>query len=32
MTAFDGGSPLGGGSALTTNGLLHAQVLALIDN
>lgn len=30
MTAYDGSSALGGGSALTTNGLLHDQVLALI--
>jgi histidinol-phosphatase len=31
MTAFDGRSALEGGSALTSNGLLHAEVLALID-
>jgi len=30
MTAYDGGSALGGGSALTTNGLLHASVLELL--
>jgi histidinol-phosphatase len=30
MTSYDGGSALGGGSALTTNGLLHADVLALL--
>ena len=30
MTAYDGGSPLGGGSALTTNGHLHDDVLALL--
>ena len=30
MTAYDGGSALGGGSALTTNGLLHDSVLALL--
>lgn len=30
MTAYDGGSALGGGSALTTNGLLHDDVLALL--
>ena len=31
LTSFDGGSALGGGSALTTNGLLHPPVLALIS-
>jgi histidinol-phosphatase len=31
MTAFDGRSALVGGSALSSNGLLHADVLALID-
>jgi histidinol-phosphatase len=30
MTAYDGGSALGGGSALTTNSLLHDEVLALL--
>ncbi|MBI1352047.1 MAG: histidinol-phosphatase [Actinomycetales bacterium] len=30
MTSFDGGSALGGGSALTTNGALHAAVLELL--
>jgi histidinol-phosphatase len=32
MTAFSGGSALGGGSALTTNGLLHSHVLDLIGD
>ena len=30
MTAYDGGPALGGGSAVTTNGLLHDDVLALL--
>ncbi len=30
LTAYDGGSAIGGGSALTTNGLLHPTVLELI--
>ncbi len=30
MTAYDGGTALGGGSAVTTNGWLHAEVLALL--
>jgi histidinol-phosphatase len=30
ITAFDGGSALGGGSALTTNGELHDQVAHLL--
>jgi histidinol-phosphatase len=30
MTAYDGGSALGGGSAVTTNALLHDQVLAVV--
>jgi histidinol-phosphatase len=30
MTAYDGGPALGGGSAVTTNGVLHADVLALL--
>ncbi|CAB4342461.1 MAG: histidinol-phosphatase [Actinobacteria bacterium] len=32
VTAFDGSNPLTGGNSLTTNGLLHAQVQALIAN
>jgi histidinol-phosphatase len=32
VTSFDGGSPLAGGSALTTNGALHADVLRLMGN
>lgn len=31
LTAYDGGPAVGGGSALTTNGLLHHEVLALIE-
>ena len=30
MTAFDGGPALAGGSAVTTNGSLHAEVLGLL--
>ena len=30
LTAYDGGSPLTGGSAVSTNGLLHEEVLALL--
>lgn len=30
MTAYDGSSAVGGGSALTTNGLLHPRVLDLL--
>lgn len=30
ITSYSGGSALGGGSAVTTNGLLHDQVLALL--
>lgn len=30
LTAFDGGSAIGGGSAVTTNGLLHEEVLGLL--
>jgi histidinol-phosphatase len=32
ITAFDGRSALAGGSALSTNGLLHDEVLALMRN
>lgn len=31
LTAFDGGSPIAGGSALTSNGLLHAEVVRLVN-
>ena len=30
ITAYDGGSPLGGGSAVTSNGILHDQVLNIL--
>jgi histidinol-phosphatase len=30
MTAFDGGSALGGGSAVTTNGVLHEAALGVL--
>jgi len=30
VTSFDGGAPIGPGGALTTNGLLHHEVLALL--
>ncbi len=32
MTSYDGGSPLATGEALTTNGLLHDQVRALLHD
>jgi histidinol-phosphatase len=31
MTAYDGGPALGGGSALTSNGLLHEQLIGLLS-
>jgi histidinol-phosphatase len=31
LTAYDGGSAIGGGSAVSTNGLLHARVLELLQ-
>lgn len=31
ITSYDGGSALGGGSAVTTNGLLHAEVLGALS-
>ena len=31
LTAFDGGSPIAGRSALTSNGLLHAEVVRLVN-
>ena len=32
LTAFDGGSPIAGRSALTSNGLLHAEVVGLVNS
>lgn len=32
ITSYSGGSALGGGSAVTTNGLLHDQVLAVLTD
>ncbi len=31
LTAYDGGSALGGGSALTSNGLLHDRLVSLLS-
>jgi hypothetical protein len=30
MTSYDGGSPLATGEAVSTNGLVHDEVLALL--
>jgi histidinol-phosphatase len=32
LTAFDGGSAIAGGSALSSNGLLHAEVVRLVNS
>jgi histidinol-phosphatase len=32
LTAFDGGSAIAGGSALSSNGLLHAEVVRLVSS
>jgi histidinol-phosphatase len=32
LTAFDGGSPIAGRSALTSNGLLHPEVVRLVNS
>ena len=32
LTAFDGGSAIAGGSALSSNGLLHPEVIRLVNS